>query len=850
MREKLLSALIILFSLFGFSYSQYSELNLQHYKDFLQNNENLTYTRFLQMYSAGEFQDGTSDTWDLCEYSDSISAKYQLTPDEISLIRKNGFMVSQRLGAASFGEHLANIYVRDLPVFISTDALIHAFHTAYDDILKGVELDFLISALQDILEKMHGKIPDLEANYSGNTEIYQNLKDADLYLTIALSLLKDGQQPYFSENNNELDNLLSYIDSYQWQDIQLFSEGKKNIDFSQFKPRGHYDDENRPQLAKYFRAMIWLGRIELYLIAPEGSEPVERDDCQRQAIDAALISELVDLSGTLEQYNQFEKVIKSFVGEQDNVTLINLRSVLEETNIMSADELTDTLKFIEFQDSLAQKSFADQKILSQILIEDPMNPDDVKPASAFLLFGQRFVIDSYVTGSVVFDKIKGTDLKRMLPSTLDILFACGNDAVGQLLKPEIEKYGYSANLAGLRYLIDSYGKDFWNNSIYNLWLNSIRAQNPPVDRTALPVFMQSAAWWQQKINSQLSTWTELRHDNLLYAKQSYTPGVGCSYPYSYVEPVPEFYEKLKELLTGSKEKLVGIMDEGSYLSSIISYFDFFANVADTLISISEKELSGTVLDNNEVKFLKNMLYKNTGGACGAPLYLGWYLRLYTNTFGDKAISEDYLVADYHTAPTDEVGTPVGWVKHAGTGPVELAVITAVMPDNKKVAFIGPVASYYEYTSTNFLRLTDDEWKDEYLMNASRPDWVNIYLADENGKSRGKGISLITDIKNGNGQMLIPENYITAVNYPNPFNPETIIRFTVPSGKANSPSTLKIYNIQGQEIKTLINRELPSGTYLTKWDGTNNNSLPAASGIYIYELKVGNLKFAGKMNLIK
>jgi len=61
--------------------------------------------------------------------------------------------------------------------------------------------------------------------------------------------------------------------------------------------------------------------------------------------------------------------------------------------------------------------------------------------------------------------------------------------------------------------------------------------------------MKTAAFWQQKMNTQLASWTELRHDNLLYAKQSYTGGTVCSYPYSFVEPFPEFYSALNEYST-------------------------------------------------------------------------------------------------------------------------------------------------------------------------------------------------------------------------------------------------------------------------------------------------------------
>ena len=56
--------------------------------------------------------------------------------------------------------------------------------------------------------------------------------------------------------------------------------------------------------------------------------------------------------------------------------------------------------------------------------------------------------------------------------------------------------------------------------------------------------MQTAAWWQQKMNTQLASWAQLRHDNLLYAKPSYSGGVSCSFPEAYVEPFPEFYGRL------------------------------------------------------------------------------------------------------------------------------------------------------------------------------------------------------------------------------------------------------------------------------------------------------------------
>jgi hypothetical protein len=440
----------------------------------------------------------------------------------------------------------------------------------------------------------------------------------------------------------------------------------------------------------------------------------------------------------------------------------------------------------------------------------------------------------------------------MLPSTLDILFALGNSAAAQILQPELDKYHYATNLSSLRYLIDSYNSDFWNSSIYNLWLNSIRTLNSPQDRTGLPEFMQTAAWWQQKMNTQLSSWTELRHDNILYAKQSYTGGVLCSFPYGYVEPVPAFYNALKNFANLTTERLNSL---SLNMDSEIKYLDGFKTVMDTLETIASKELDKIELTVSEKNFMQSILYK-TSAICGGDPYDGWYNnRLifkspYYLASMDK-LSTKYVVADYHTAPTDEFGSIVGWVKHSGTGPVNLCTVVADIPNVGNVVFAGPVNSYYEYTTTNFDRLTDEEWRSTFLFQSLRPDWVNAYLANSSGQSRGSGSILITDVKNDiENENNLTDDFVLLQNFPNPFNPETTILFNVPAKLANSFSELKIYNINGQIVKKIFAKEIPQGNYFTKWDGKNDSGQFVASGVYIYQLKIGNIIKAAKMNLLK
>ncbi|MBS4035733.1 MAG: DUF3160 domain-containing protein [Ignavibacterium sp.] len=838
-----------------------SNFNIQLYKEFLQSHQNMNTEQLLQMHPAGSFIGDLNLTYDNARYFDSIKIKYGLTEYEESLINQNGFVVSERLSKVSFGEAFLDIFHKDLPVYVSTDAILHAFHISYDRILTDIELGILIPRLKTLLAMLHSDQYQLAIAYSSYAAMEKSLKDVDVYLTVPLKLLGESVDPYYSSNQPVIANILNKIELEQPDLEYLFSDNCKKIDWSQFKPRGHYTSDIYPQLAQYFRAMMWLGRTELYLsvpsstIPPIGCEPQTFQDIQRQIIDAVLINELLTFTNSWPVYEEIEDIISFFVGEQDNVTIEHISYLKDAVNLTSALNLLDSLKVVEFQDTLANQSFAAQLILSQILYSNPMSPDSIKPASAFLLFGQRFVIDSYVTATVVYDRIKylGQKICRLFPSTLDVLFAMGNSASAQLLQNELNQYHYSSNLAALRYLIDSYDDTFWNSSLYNIWLSSVRGLNPAEDRTLLPDFMQTAAFWQKQMNTQLSSWTELRHDNLLYAKQSYTGSTICSYPYGFVEPFPEFYQSLKTFSTIAINKLQTLnFPDPQYQSNLVYYFNHLYAVADTLKSISLKELQGIPLSQEEKVFLTKIVY-STGNMSG-PKYDGWYSKLFYSDEAyedhDGLMKSDYLVADIHTTPTDCFGGEYGWISHVGTGPTNLGVIVTDDPDGILTAYVGPMMSYYEYRTEDYLRLTDEEWNDSYLQSALRPEWVNIYLADSSGNTRGYGPSLITSVEIDYKNSTIPQSQILISNYPNPFNASTIITFTIPYDLTNSLVELNIFDVQGRLIKSIINEQMPAGNYLVRWEGDNDKGAIITSGVYFYNLKVSDRYVNGKMVMVK
>lgn len=812
------------------------------YKQFLSTHSGMNSQQMYELYPAGNFLAEITPHNQPILFLDSIRAKLGITPYEDSLLARHGFMVSERLNRKAFGEAFLETYHKDLPVYISADAILHAFHISYDRILLDVELEFLFPRLKLLLQSLHAKMPQLHMQYISNEAMSIPLKDADVFLTVARKLAGQTAQPYYPDNAGLIDSLMTYISGYQAAGVKLFSTQERSIDFSQFKPRGHYvPSVNNPGIENYFKCMMWLGRIELYLIAPQNTiNPVKFENVQRQLIMTMLLDELVTLAGANQDIEFVETRIRFFAGDQDNVSLPNIQELKISLGVTSAAEFTDSVRAVEFQDSLKTKDYAWQKILSQILYRNPFTPDSLVPASAFMLFGQRFVIDSYVTGSVVYDRIQAC---RLFPSVLDPLFALGNNGAARLLEPELNQYGYSLNLAGLRYLIDQYDEDFWESSMYNGWLNSIRTLNERSESTHLPEFMKTAAFAQRIMNTQLTSWAQLRHDNLLYAKQSYTGGSICSYPYVWLEPYPELYRRLKALGTKGKNFFAGS-------SSIYYYFKGLEEIADSLYTIALLEVTGQPLTTQQLNWLRCIIYSVPVGSGNSP-YDGWYARLYYRDhefdYNKGLLDNDFLVADIHTVPTYCGGGHLGAVVHAGTGPINLGVFI-VEQNGVPVAHVGPNFSFYEYRTLNYLRLTDQEWAQQYLWAAARPDWVNLYLADSTGSSRGAGATLLTTVES-DIDIIVPVNYITAANYPNPFNPSTIIQFTIGSG-FNGDVSITIYDVLGRKIKNLYQSSLSTGTYLLRWNGRDEQNENCPSGTYIYSVKTNSTEVTGKMMLIR
>ena len=125
---------------------------------------------------------------------------------------------------------------------------------------------------------------------------------------------------------------------------------------------------------------------------------------------------------------------------------------------------------------------------------------------------------------------------------------------------------------------------------------------------------------------------------------------------------------------------------------------------------------------------------------------------------------------------------------------------------------------------------------------------NLILAGSSGSFSFSGDAYIlntADFRSTtavDGDNSIVNDFTLFQNYPNPFNPATNIKFNLP---ASGFVTLKVYDILGNELSTLVNEHLNSGTYSTEFKGEN-----LASGIYIYSIRMDGLVQSRKMILLK
>jgi subtilisin family serine protease len=98
-----------------------------------------------------------------------------------------------------------------------------------------------------------------------------------------------------------------------------------------------------------------------------------------------------------------------------------------------------------------------------------------------------------------------------------------------------------------------------------------------------------------------------------------------------------------------------------------------------------------------------------------------------------------------------------------------------------------------------------------------------------------------------GEPRMPRRYALGQNVPNPFNPQTTIAFALPQG---GPTTLRVFDVRGRRVLTLVDGDLPAGEHQVVWNGRGDDGARVASGVYFYEIRSGSFRAVKKMGLVK
>lgn len=667
-------------------------------------------------------------------YFDLVNGAFSLTPKEMALLEKNGFVVTDRLAFTDFTTAYAYVYWKDLPVVVTTDSILHAIHQTYDDLLILVEVQILTPRLITLLTQARDQVK-LAAGQNRDPALDQAYADLEIYLTVPLALFSetDGAE-YDTPGIGLYVQLAKAADRVQA--TGLF-KNLKEVDFTTFKPRGHYTLIE--ELERYFRAVSWLSHIDFPVVTYSLSgEPALNIDALTAAV---LLRDALLQSGQRSNWGEIDALLSALIGRSDNMTLDDLDRFLNDARIDSASDLAAHPALEQILQLLTTRDDGVQRITGQIVYTDA---DSAQPAArpiSFLLFGQRFAVDSYLMSSLVFDRllVDGQKVQRPFPSPLDVMYTLGNDRAGIHLQTELDRYQYATNLTALRSTVNSYDPAFWGGSVYNRWLDMLRKLNANPASQVSPQAMRTAAWADKMLHTQLASWAQLRHDNILYTKQSYTVVPLCEYPFGYVEPYPAFYAAVREYAVFGQALFDNIHpgdlteDGRTTYQMAVAYFKNLESIAGQLQTLAEKELRLEPFTPDEERFLKSIAVRQLeeidGGCTDVTVesWDGWYVDLFPWQDDTPA-----LIADIHTNTNHSSDFPSllpPGVLHIAAGPVAMLVFLADT-DEGVTAYVGPTFTYFEDLEEGYppKRLTDEEW-DQRLQTTPRPSppfWTNSF----------------------------------------------------------------------------------------------------------------------------
>lgn len=592
----------------------------------------------------------------------------------------------QRDGYPEFYELYEENRYWQIPNFVTVDSLMHTYHLYFTVLMRKVEREALVPALTDLSRAMLDMSFQLLDQLKGTSwenaarrnaayfNIGLNLLDPVTANDTAVQQLVDTElEKIYAANAKAPCSLFGGSDS--------FYSGTHDEDYSQYKPRGNYEGD--PVLEKYFRAMMWYGRITFL---------AEDEDATRSA---ALITAC--LNASTEARAAWEKIYtvsSFFAGTSDDLIYYDYSAAAEAAwpNGVSLQDLpADTAGFTAFREAIGK---LEPPRINSLVHHPGAEQDD--SGKGFRFMGQRYNMDSEIYERLT-EWSADPAKNRVVPSALDVPNVLGSPAAEQLMqeKGDARIPVYAENLPLLREEIKKTDESVWKSSLYAGWLHTLTPLLTPRPE-GYPAFAKTNAWLYKTLETYEGSYTELKHDTVLYAKQVYVAEGDGESPKDrddrgYVEPEPEVYARFASLSQDTKD---GLERFGMLSEENLSMLDGLTSLAAGLLSISEKELQNQSLTEEEYGLIRDY------GTIIEKYWEAYKLDAYAGGLNSSTQLDASLVTD--------IASGDGWVLELGTGLAQKVVVLVPVEGSLRLAS-GTVYSFYEFL-TQGQRLTDNEWK--------------------------------------------------------------------------------------------------------------------------------------------
>jgi hypothetical protein len=611
---------------------------------------------------------------------EEVGLVISLSPEQMDFLRVNG-MVGVRVQEEGFVKfYEAYEWLEEthrLPTFVTSDSMLDAYHLLFEKTLRDIEHEYLHDQLRFMCRRMMTLCDQQADELDGK---HRQLAEQNVvFFAVGLRLL-DEDAPIPSYAEDQVEDIVDLInDASGWTKPPGFEQKE---DFTQYEPRGHYTSSGR--LTRYFKAMMWFGRMTL-----KGSDV---DETRRALL---LSTVLTTDKAAASAYTRISSVLRFIVGAPDDLTPLEYAAVVEDVSQNGTLSLSGIISDNNMDGMMKELGkLRRPRILSEIAF--PWERDETW---GLRLFGQGFVYDSYIFQRGVYDAVED----RFMPSAIDVMAVLGSKEAWSREPFDAFDPAFKENMVDLRDEVRTWDEEDWGDDLYNAWLYSLQSLHQDTPARNVPAFMGTPAWDAKQLNTQMASWTQLTHDTLLYRKQSYTyyMGIDPFTNFTYVEPVPELYSRLADMVNAT---VLGLRELSLLSHEVEGKLTAFENALGSMERVAVCELTGEQADEDDVWACRKAYEITT-----------WELTdgLSPPREGELFEAKTVVVSDVHTDPN------YNEVLQEGVGYVALMMVV-VPSEYGPVACVGPVFEHHEFVWPMADRLTDEDWK-EMLDDGTAPE---------------------------------------------------------------------------------------------------------------------------------